>query len=102
MPVDLIEWRRAPKGALLGFATVCIGRVLVLKDVAVLTAHGRRWARLPDKPLMDGQNRHRRDARGKAEYATMAEWVNRDSEDRFAANVLAAIDRAHPGDLDDA
>lgn len=52
MPVVLLEWKPIAKGSLRGFATVRLGRSLVIRDLAILHGNGRAWVGLPGKPII--------------------------------------------------
>src|SRR3954470_2718227 len=100
MPVALVSWKAVRKGALLGFASIRLGRSLVINDVPVLASNGRRWASLPGRPVLAQDGQPKRDERGKPVYAPFAEWTDRASRDRFSDGVIAAVEREHPGDLE--
>jgi DNA-binding cell septation regulator SpoVG len=94
-------WKPLRKGALRGFASIRIGRALIVHDCPVLAGiNGRCWATLPRRPVLDGESRHRRDDRGKPVYSQIAEWSERDMRERFSDAVVAAVQREHADDLD--
>jgi hypothetical protein len=70
---------------------------LVIRDVMIHESHGKRWAAMPSKPLLDEQKRQKTDAAGKAQYAFILEWRSRDLSDGFSRAVIAALDQDQPG-----
>jgi hypothetical protein len=98
MPVALLEWKPFPKGALCGFASIRLGRTLVIHDVPVLQSHGRAWAGLPGKPLIGTDGIGLRDEKGRQRYARMLEWTNRQASDRFSEAVVSAVRQEHGAD----
>jgi len=95
MPVVLLGWRPMAKGSLRGFAKVRLGRALVINDIPVLQSNGKAWASMPGKPLVDRDGQPMRDNRGKARFAPILEWSDRDAGDRFSAAVVEAVTREH-------
>lgn len=102
LPVALLEWRAVVKGGLRGFAKVRLGKSLTVHDVPVLVSHGKAWAAMPSKPLVDADGLALRDTNGKQRYAPVLEWADRDTSNRFSAAVVEAIKRDHgPAALDE-
>lgn len=99
MQVSLIDWRAFRKNSLLGFASVRLGALLI-RDLTVHAANGKRWVGLPAKPRLAAGGDVMKDERGKALYTPVLEWSNRDTADRFSNAVIAAISREHPGAVD--
>lgn len=97
MPVVLLDWRPMKKGALRGFAKIRLGRAMVINDVTVLTANGRRWAGMPGKPQINKEGVALRDDKGKTKYSPVLEWLDKESADAFSEGVIAAVEAAHPG-----
>jgi DNA-binding cell septation regulator SpoVG len=96
----LVSWKAVRKGALRGFASVRLGRSLVINDCPVLVgSNGSAWATLPGKPVLDAEGRQKRDDRGKPVYTPMAEWSDKAVRSEFSDAVVAAVERGHPGDL---
>jgi hypothetical protein len=94
-------WKYTPKGQLRGFATVEISSIgLRLIDVPIFVGSNGAWAALPSKPELDRDGRRKTDINGPAIYKPVAEWRTREISDRFSEAVIAAVRRAHPGDLD--
>jgi len=95
--LEIVEWKPMSRNSLRGFATVRLRNGLVIKDVTVHASHGKRWASLPSKPLVDKDGNAQRGQDGKIRYVPMLEWPSRDVSDRFSEAVVAAIEAAHPG-----
>lgn len=96
MPIALLAFKALSRNTLKGFATVRLGRSLTIKDVAVHVSHGRRWAALPSKPMVDGQGNAKRDDKGKIQYTPLLEWADRDAANRFSEAVCGAVEREYP------
>ena len=97
MPVTLLSWKPLRRNSLRGFAKVRIGRALILHDVTLHSAEGKRWASVPSKPQLDTSGTALRDDRGKIKYAPVVEWLDREARDAFSEGVIAAVEREHPG-----
>jgi len=97
MPLSLLAWKAVTKNTLRGFATVRLGKALSIKDVAVHTSHGKRWASLPSKPMMDAAGNVKKNDQGKTQYVPILEWLDRETADRFSEGVIEAVEREHPG-----
>lgn len=89
------------KGVLLGFASVRLPIGLVIADITICTSHGRIWASLPSKPLLDAEGRHATDGNGKRRYAPILAWADRETQDRWSAAVVQLVRQHHPEALDD-
>ena len=96
----LVSWKPVVKGALRGFATVELPIGLPIIDVPVLIGAKGAWATLPSKPELDSEGRRKRDINGRPTDAPVFEWRTRDLANRFFDAVVAAVQQAHPGDLD--
>lgn len=96
MPVSLLTWKPIARNTLRGFADVRIGKSLIIREVSLHTANGKRWASLPSKPMMkDG--RALIDDKGKVKYSPIMEWADNDARNSFSEGVVEAIEREHPG-----
>lgn len=97
----LEAFRRNPKNSTArGFATVRLRNGLVIADIAVCSSHGRTWASLPSKPILDADGRHATDANGKKRYVPILQWADREVADRWSAAVVELVRQEHPGVLD--
>ena len=96
MPLVLLAWKAVPRASLRGFATVRLGRSLTIKDISVHLSHGKRWASLPSKPVLDGSGNAKRNDAGKVQYTPILEWADRDAANRFGEAVCAAVEHEYP------
>ena len=96
MQISLTDWREMRRNSLRGFASVRIGDLLV-RDIAVHNSHGKRWASLPSKPIVNSDGVARRMDNGKIQYAAILEWSRRELQDEFSEAVIEALEREHPG-----
>jgi hypothetical protein len=88
------------KGALRGFATVQLPIGIVIADVPICTSHGKTWASLPSKPILDADGRHAEEG-GKRKYAPILRWANRATADRWSQAVVDLVRQHHPDAMDD-
>lgn len=91
------DFRPVRKNSLLGFAKIELPIGLVISDVTVHESHGKRWASMPSKPVLDSDGRHKQSADGKREYAFIISWRSRELSDGFSEAVLSALDADKPG-----
>ena len=98
MPVALLEWKKVEKNSLRGFAKVRLGKALIVRDVMVHCANGKRWASLPSKPIVQADGTAKRGDNGKIQYVPILEWGDRETSDNFSEGVIAAIEAQYPGD----
>ena len=77
------------------------GDELEIPDIMAFTSHGKSWANLPSKPILDQNGVHMTDANGKKMYAPMLAWSSKEMRDRFSAAVVALIKEQYPTALDD-
>jgi hypothetical protein len=96
-PVALLGWKSLQRNSLRGFARIRLGTSMIISDVAVHCAHGRRWAQAPAKPQLDKDGNAKRDDKGKVAYVPIIEWADREASDKFSEAVIAAVEREHPG-----
>jgi hypothetical protein len=88
------------KGSLRGFATVKLPSGLLVADVVVCCSHGKSWASLPSKPMLDRDGRQV-EVEGKKKYLPILSWSDRATADRWSDAVVMLVRQAHPGALDD-
>ena len=100
MPVSLIAWKAVVRNTLRGFAAVRLGSALSIKDVAVHCSHGKRWAQLPSKPMLNADGSVMRNEAGKIRYVPLLEWLDKGAADRFSEGVIHAVEREYPGATD--
>jgi hypothetical protein len=98
----LVEWRPLHRNSLRGFVVVELPMIgLTIADIAVCMAHGRPWASLPTKPMLNSDGAAMRDSTGKIRYSPILRWRDRALGDRWSDAVVALVRAAHPGALDD-
>ena len=94
------DWRPLRKNTLLGFAKVHVVEMdLVVHDVAVHESHGKRWAQLPSRPWVRG-NEVVTDDSGKIQYSPLLEFPRKEVRDAFSQRVIEAVLEAYPRALD--
>jgi hypothetical protein len=98
--MTLEAFRPMVKGALRGFATVRLPIGLLIADIPVCTSHGKVWASLPSKPILDRDGRHAEEG-GKKKYAPILAWSDRVTADKWSDAVVALVREQHPDALDD-
>ena len=98
-PVVLISWKAIRKNTLRGFAKIRLGKSLIITDVPVNNFSGRLYAGLPSKPILDANGVHKKAENGKAQWARIIEWADKDSDARFSDAVVAAVKREYSEDL---
>jgi hypothetical protein len=96
----LEAFRPMVKGSLRGFATVRLSIGLVIADIPVCTSHGKVWASLPSKPILDRDGRHAEEG-GKKKYVPILVWSDRVTADKWSDAVVARVREQHPDALDD-
>src|SRR3954447_14014812 len=67
---------------------------MILRQVAVLESHGRRWARPPSLPRLDRERRQRTGPKGEPLYTPAVQFTSRARGDRFSGDVLATLEAA--------
>ncbi len=82
-----------------GFATVELPLGLRIADVAVHISHGKRWASLPSKPMLNSDGQQLRDERGKGKWSSILEWKSEKLRLAFSDRVVEIVSAAHPEDL---
>jgi hypothetical protein len=91
----LIEFKAIVRNTLRGFCILDIPPGIILRDVSVHEKNGRRWARLPSKPVLDSEGRHVVTHSGQKRYAALLGWRNRELADRFSASSNSFSMRIH-------
>jgi hypothetical protein len=102
MKITCRSFRAFRRNSLLGFAEVTIEELgLVIKDVALHTKNGSRWAQPPAKPQMRDGAIVKDEATGKIAYTPIVELTSRQARDRFSEAVIAAVLAKDPRALDE-
>jgi DNA-binding cell septation regulator SpoVG len=96
----LLAFKPLRKGSLIGFAEVTLPNGLTISDIPVCTSHGKVWASLPSKAILDRDGRHV-EQDGKRKYVPILQWADRSTNDRWSDAVIALVRERHPDALDD-
>jgi hypothetical protein len=95
----LLSFKPVARGALRGFANVELPIGLTITDCPVCVSHGKAWASLPSKPVLDRDGKHV-EVSGKRQYAAILAWKDREVADRWSGAVVAMVRTAHPEALE--
>jgi hypothetical protein len=95
------EWRPIGKNSLRGAATIQFASGLILCEILVFAARGKRWAMPPSRPMVDRDGRPVKDGNGKPRYVQLIDFVDKTARSRWSEAVIAAIAGAFPDALDD-
>ena len=91
--MQLLEWKRVDKGALVGRATVLLPNGLQISDIGVFANANGRWAQLPSELMRDADGQPIKDTvTGKARYRSPLKWSTRDLQERFSEALIALIE----------
>jgi hypothetical protein len=96
--MKLAGFKEVRKGGLVGFATVELSIGLTIHDVAVCESHGKAWAGLPGKPVLDRDGRHVK-TNDKGQYVAILKWRDRALSDRFSDAVIELVRAQYPAAL---
>jgi hypothetical protein len=101
MKVTCRKFTKLRRNTLLGFADVAIvDWGVTLRDVAIHSRNGSRWAAPPARPqLKDGAVV--KDDAGKVQYTPIVEFASREARDAFSAAVIAAVQAHDAAALDE-
>jgi hypothetical protein len=93
--MQLLEWRRVDKGALVGRAAVLLPSGLQVSDIGIFRKDDRRWAQLPSELMRDAGGAVLKDERGKPRYRSPLKWVTRELQERFSETPIALVEQEH-------
>src|SRR2546423_8386592 len=93
--MQLLEWRRIDKGALVGRATVLLPIGLQITDIGIFTKDSQSWAQMPSEAMRDADGQLLKDDRGKTHYRSRLKWATRELQERFSAALIALIEAEH-------
>jgi hypothetical protein len=82
--IECIAWRPMEKNTLLGFATLRLASGLIIVDATLHQKNGARWVSMPARPWTDTQ--------GITRYASIIDFIDKETRDRFSKTATAAID----------
>jgi hypothetical protein len=90
------------KNTLYGFANIVIPELhLRVNDLPVHEKHGKRWASLPSKPMLDRTGAVRKDEHGKPLYLPMLQFTDQATQAAFSQRVVASLLEFAPAAFDD-
>lgn len=93
--MQLLDWKRIDRGALLGRAKVLLPCGLEIADIGLFRKEGQTWAQLPSEAMRDAAGQVIKDDRGKARYRSPLKWSSRDLQERFSQALTALVDAEH-------
>jgi hypothetical protein len=93
--MQLLEWKRLDKVALVGRAAALLPNGLQISDIRIFTKDGRSWAQLPSEAMRDAEGQPLKDDRGKVRYRSPLKWTTRELQDRFSDALVALIEAEH-------
>lgn len=93
--MQLLDWKRLDKGALVGRATVLLPSGLQISDIGVFTKDARRWAQMPAEAMRSADGQPIKDERGKTRYRSLLKWATRELQDGFSSALIALIEAEH-------
>ena len=94
--MQLLEWKRIDKGALVGRAVALLPNGLQISDIGIFTKDGRSWAQLPSEAMRDAEGQPLKDAgTEKVRYRSALKWTTRELQDRFSDALVALIEAEH-------
>jgi hypothetical protein len=96
----LLDFKPVHKGSLRGFASVKLPNGLVVNDVAISESHGKQWALLPSKAMIDRDGNLMRDAGGRIRYSPIVQWGTSDLRDEFSRRLVALVRSEFPSAFD--
>jgi hypothetical protein len=94
--MQLLEWKRLDKGALVGRATVLLPSGLQISDIGIFRKDGESWSQLPSEPMRDAEGHILKDSiTGKTRYRSPLKWSTRELQQRFSEVLVALIEAEH-------
>ena len=94
--MQLLDWKRLDKGALVGRAAVLLPSGLQISDIGIFQNSNGRWAQMPSEPMRDAEGQILKDAvTGKARYRSPIKWHSRELQERFSAALIELVEAEH-------
>ena len=93
--MQLLDWKRIDKGALVGRATVLLPSGLQISDIGIFRKDGQAWSQLPSEPMRDADGQLLKDDRGKTRYRSPLKWSTRELQERFSDTLIKLIESEH-------
>ena len=95
LTVTATDFRKFEKNTLCGFATIKIAEMrMTIADVAIHERDGKRWAKLPSKPMIKGTE-VLTDESGKVKYAPLFSFDDANVRYAFTDGVIRAVEDAN-------
>ena len=91
----LISWRAQQKNTVRGFCEIELPNGLRIRDVSIDVSHGKAWAGLLGRPVLDEEGCHHVLA-GKKQYAALLEWRSLDLSDELSRRIIDLVRAHHP------
>ena len=96
-PLQLLTWTPVTRNTLRGYASVQVGKALVIHDIAVHNSSGARWVGLPSKAMTTKDGAPRLNDKGKRLYLPLVEWRDKTTAARFRDAVIEQVEQRAPG-----
>ena len=92
--IEVLEFRSVERGSLKGFAKIRVPNwKMSIDDVGIHEFHGKWWAALPARPMLDADKKVVIGDDGKVKYVRSLWFDDRDTADKFSAAVVEAVMR---------
>lgn len=90
--IEVLEFRTVERGSLKGFAKIRVPEWrLSIDDVGIHESHGKWWAALPSRPMLDNNKNVVIGEDGKVKYVRSLWFDDRAIADKFSAAVVEAV-----------
>jgi hypothetical protein len=90
--IEVLEFRAVERGSLKGFAKIRVPNwKMSIDDVGIHESHGKWWAALPARPMLDHDKKVVIGDDGKVKYIKSLWFDDRETADRFSAAVVEAV-----------
>ncbi|HEX3410311.1 MAG TPA: hypothetical protein VHT00_01220 [Stellaceae bacterium] len=96
----LVGFKPVVKNSLRGFCAIELPCGLIIEDIPLNLSHGKPWAALPSKPVLDRDGRQV-ETGGKKQYASLLRWNSRELGERWSQAVVELVRQHHPEALDE-
>lgn len=90
--MQLLDWKRIDRGALIGRAKVLLPCGLEISNIAIFEKDGRRWSQMPSEAMCDAGGQILKDESGKARYRAPLKWSTRELQDGFSEALVALVE----------
>ena len=90
--MQLLDWKRLDKGALVGRATVLLPSGLQISDIVIFWKDGQTWSQFPSEAVRNAGGQLVKDERGKTRYRSPLKSSTRELQERFSEALIALIE----------